>query len=58
MLEFLKYARGLNFTENPDYDYLRRLLQNELTKNQLINDGHFDWMKSSTESEFSTSIQN
>lgn len=58
MVEFLKYARGLNFTDTPDYGYLRGLLQNELAKHQLINDGHFDWMDSSTESKFSASISN
>lgn len=56
-MEFLKYARGLNFTEKPNYDYLRGLLQDELTKHQLINDGHFDWMESSTESKFNASIE-
>lgn len=58
MVEFLKYARGLKFTAKPDYGYLRGLLQDELTKHQLINDGHFDWMESLTESRFSASTQN
>ena len=40
-LNFLKYAKGLNFEEDPNYDYLRGLFFKILNKNDL----NFSWLK-------------
>ena len=42
---FVGYVRNLEFTEVPDYDYLRELLINILIKNNTCMDFFFDWNK-------------
>ena len=42
---FVSYVRNLEFTEVPDYDYLRELLSNILIKNNTCMDFFFDWNK-------------
>ena len=43
-VEYLKYCKLLNFEQDPNYDYLRNLFLNILTKNNLINDMKFSWI--------------
>ena len=40
---FVNYVRNLEFTEVPDYDYLRQLLNNVLIKNKISIDYYYDW---------------
>ena len=42
---FVTYVKKLEFTEVPDYDYLRELLKNVLRKENTCNDFFFDWNK-------------
>ena len=42
---FVNYVKNLEFTEVPDYDYLRQLLKNVLEKNKMSIDFYFDWDK-------------
>lgn len=44
---YLNYCQGLNFTEKPDYFYLRGLFNNVLIRNGLLDDGLFDWISPS-----------
>ena len=41
--EYLNYTKGLNFEENPNYDYLRGLFKNLLIKKNFENDLKFSW---------------
>lgn len=41
---YLNYARSLKFEEDPDYDYLINLMDQVLIDNNLVDDGHYDWM--------------
>ena len=45
METFVSYVKNLEFTEVPDYDYLRQLLKNILDKNKMNIDFYFDWDK-------------
>ena len=40
---FVNYTKNLEFTEVPDYDYLRRLLKNILVKIKESIDFYYDW---------------
>ena len=40
---FVSYAKNLEFTEVPNYDYLRQLLKNILAKIKEKNDFFYDW---------------
>jgi len=40
---YMSYARNLNFTEKPDYNYLRGLFDEILTSIHEVDDGIFDW---------------
>ena len=42
---FLDYIKHLEFTEVPDYDYLRNLLKKILEKNKIEIDFYYDWCK-------------
>ena len=42
--EFLKYARGLKFEENPNYNYLKGLFINIMNKMNYKNDLDFSWL--------------
>lgn len=41
--KFIKYTRNLNFDDNPDYNYLRNLLNNILIEVGSKKDNEFDW---------------
>ncbi|KAI9354357.1 CK1/CK1/CK1-G protein kinase [Zopfochytrium polystomum] len=41
---YLRYVRDLKFEEQPDYDYLRGLMNKVLVRNGEVDDGVFDWM--------------
>jgi serine/threonine protein kinase len=40
---FLDYSRSLSFSDKPNYDYLRSLFDNSLSRAGLQNDTPFDW---------------
>ena len=40
---FVSYTRNLEFTEVPDYNYLRNLLKNILKKSKFTVDFYYDW---------------
>jgi casein kinase 1 len=42
-VEYINYVRGLKFEETPDYARLRSMLDKVLSKNNLADDGDFDW---------------
>ena len=42
---FVAYTRNLEFTEVPDYNYLRGLLKNVLKNFGFTNDFYYDWCK-------------
>lgn len=42
--EYLRYARNLGFDENPNYDYLRGLMDDVLRKRNEPEDYIFDWV--------------
>ena len=42
---FLNTIKRLDFTEVPDYDYLKDLLKKIMEKNRYDLDFHFDWLK-------------
>ena len=41
--EYFKYVRELQFTEEPNYEFLLGLLNNAMKKNKIKNDFKFDW---------------
>ena len=41
--KYLCYCRGLGYDEQPDYQYLRGLWQNELERQRFPRDKTFDW---------------
>ncbi|KAI8620333.1 kinase-like domain-containing protein [Chytriomyces sp. MP71] len=41
---YLRYCRDLTFEETPDYDFLRGLFTQVLTRTGETDDGIFDWM--------------
>ncbi|KAJ3116180.1 casein kinase I [Physocladia obscura] len=41
---YQNYVRDLKFDAEPDYEYLRGLLNKVLAKNGFIDDGVYDWM--------------
>ncbi len=40
---YLRYVRRLDFFETPDYEYLRKLFTDLMTKNRWECDWDFDW---------------
>lgn len=41
---FLEYCRALEFTQEPDYDYLRGVFQGEVPDKNLKDVSQFDWL--------------
>lgn len=44
----MKYVRGLDFFEAPDYNYLRKLFLGLFEEKGYVDDGDFDWSGRST----------
>lgn len=42
--KYLQYCRNLMFEEKPDYNYLRSLFKQLLTRNGYDADGMYDWV--------------
>lgn len=42
--EYLRYARALEFTQKPDYGYLRELINQVMREGNIEDDGVYDWM--------------
>ena len=61
MIEFMQYIRALNFDENPNYNYLTKLLEIMLQKINKNNDMNFSWIDKSLiqkNNSFKTSNKN
>jgi hypothetical protein len=43
--EFARYARGLGFYDEPDYEKAKRFFTDGIRNNGWQNDGKFDWCK-------------
>ena len=59
--QYFKYVRELQFTEEPNYNYLLGLFNNAMKNNNIKNDYKFDWNKSNdntTSSEKFISTEN
>lgn len=41
---FINYSKTLRFEEKPDYSYLRRLFKELMQRENLVNDGLYDWV--------------
>lgn len=41
---YMRYVRKLDFFEEPDYNYLRKLFRGLMEKNGWDYDWHFDWV--------------
>ena len=50
-MAYFKYVRELQFTEEPNYNYLLSLLNNAMKNNNIKNDFKFDWCASSNDSK-------
>jgi len=44
--QYFKYVRELQFTEEPNYEFLLGLFNNAMKKNNIKNDFKFDWSQS------------
>lgn len=53
---YLRYVRRLDFYENPDYDYLKKLFL-DLFERHYIDDGEFDWTRKQREDEMAKAEQ-
>ncbi|XP_067929982.1 casein kinase I-like isoform X2 [Watersipora subatra] len=42
--EYMRYTRNLEFLEEPNYSYLRKLFTNLMVKQEIICDWRFDWI--------------
>lgn len=40
----IDYARGLGFTDTPDYDFVRQIYENVFQAHGYVKDNVFDWM--------------
>ena len=40
---YFKYVRELQFTDNPDYSYLKEMFSKLFSRNTYVNDFVFDW---------------
>ena len=55
---FFKYTRKLGFTENPKYEYMRKLFISVLNKYGFINDQKFSWISDTNEGKTIENIKN
>lgn len=51
MEDFIYYVKSLKFEQEPNYDYLTKILENILKKVNKINDMQFSWVKGSINKE-------
>ena len=42
-IKYFRYCRSLKFSQAPDYDYLKNIFRTCLARNNLKEDGIFDW---------------
>ncbi len=57
-VKYLKYVRGLDFFETPDYNYLRKLFLGLFEEKGYVDDGDFDWSGRSTSTPVSSTQAN
>jgi len=43
--DYINYTRNLDFEQEPDYEYLRGLFRQVMTKFNLVQDFEYDWSK-------------
>lgn len=43
--QFFEYIRGVQFTEKPDYNFLKGLFSKVMVRMDYVNDSVFDWCK-------------
>jgi len=56
--DYLNYCKGLQFEEEPDYDFLRGLFKQLALKLEIEYDGVFDWnVKAETETKLQDNPQ-
>lgn len=48
MVDYFRYVRRLEFEDRPDYSYLRSIFRKALERRNVVDDGVFDWMESSS----------
>jgi serine/threonine protein kinase len=48
LVDFMYHLQGLNYEDEPDYDYLKRLLQQICDKNNFTMDQPYDWQLASS----------
>ncbi|KAL1458399.1 hypothetical protein WDU94_008555 [Cyamophila willieti] len=41
---YINYTRNLDFFEKPDYEYLRKILNDVFVREGYMDDGNFDWL--------------
>ena len=51
LVSFINYVKKLSYTEDPDYEYLRNLLDKIMKDNNFDNDQIYDWSKLEGKSE-------
>lgn len=49
--DYLNYCKGLQFDEEPDYEFLRGLFRQLALKMEIEYDGVFDWSQKETETK-------
>lgn len=49
--DYLNYCKGLQFDEEPDYEFLRGLFKQLALKMEIEYDGVFDWSQKETETK-------
>lgn len=49
--DYLNYCKGLQFDEEPDYEFLRGLFRQLAPKMEIEYDGVFDWSQKETETK-------
>lgn len=43
MANYMRYTRQLDFYEEPDYDYIKRMFKDLYERKGFADDGVFDW---------------
>jgi len=41
--KYFEHCRGLGFTDEPDYNHLRKLFRDLFEEKKYVDDGHYDW---------------